>query len=834
MATYVGQSALSQVILADKSSPIPFEDVTAAFAIDISSSTSVHGILVQEKNAILDLSAHLSSDAKARARILPWDEKAYPPIETAGIVELCPGWGTDPTILVSDKDHQKLLRQCSLWFLLTDGDIGVQEVQAFAMGVGKQGLHGKACVVILFGIRPPRPSHCNISVGQAVFAAAPDCAFLFHDVKTEEVYILQCKGCFRALLPSERVEIVIDDNVAWKGIPRTSYDILATIAVPKPRDVEDNAIILESGRVIDLDGLYDHNLSQDMVAEVLDNDDNLKSVLLAAQNRGKSREIENWITKQRLSRTTPAFFDRPDLNGDTLLQVERLVTSMKDPFHHPDKQLQQSLRKSHQANWDYFLNSTDSSTLNPDIVERRNTIVNDALARVRLNREFPTSASMMSPISPLVARSSASRHASPSPRPSYIEMHVRDEQRETLTGISPVVPGSDQDSRQNPPYFPQSRFPTNPDIARLLYMKGYMIGLGVVAPQLFLGQCSLCGDAQVPLAFLLKARPAECETEGDFPAPNSHAELKFPLAMGNFSETDIISSFLCCERCAHFIRSIGTSPFDESISGAIPLVLLSNKRNRESILEELEAALEHRFNKSILDQIFLSILYSKLDNVIADQGSGSLVNALRWQCHNVLSQISLQDGLSSCHHPTEQPIYQPFSTRMSAILGSFDGPGLDSLIHYPVDGFVVLLKGSLDLSIVNTSSDTVKRLIFQRFLYHLVEQRAMLSRHEGDSAVAEQMHRTQPNHPAGMDFDRLKGTSLLDEDTYESFLKMGDAFASVRKDCGGAIWHFLQLMINTQWEGIGPEETFRALKATYKGQRLLWNPWEWTGKEYMH
>ncbi|KAL8671288.1 MAG: hypothetical protein Q9168_004209 [Polycauliona sp. 1 TL-2023] len=835
MATHTGQSASSQVVVADKDHPIPFKYVTATFAIDVSSSTSLDDILVQEKNAILDLSAHLSSDAKARARVLPWDEKANPPIKTTDTDGLRPGWGTNPTVLVSDKDHQAFLRHCSLWFLLTDGAISVQEVREFAEGVGKQGLHGTACVIIIFGIRPPRPSRCKISVGQAVFAVAPDCAFLFHDVNTEEVYILQCKGCFRALLPPERAEIVIDQDVAWKDIPRTSYESLANIAVPRPREVKDNAIILESGQVVDLDGLYNDSLSPAMVAEVLDSDDNLKSVLLAAQNRGKSKEIEDWITKQTVSRMTAAFVDRPDLGGNTLLQIETLVTSMQHSLHDPDSGLQQSLRKYHQANWDNFIELPDVTTPSSDRVERRNNVVNDALVRVKLNRKYPTSASNMSPVSPLGARSSGSGHAPQRSRTPYV---AQDDQRDFQTRNTPVPlepDGTERDLHQKSPYFPQSQSPKNPDVARLLYMKGYMVDLGLDTPQLFRGHCSLCGEDNVPLAILLKAPPADCETEGDFPAPNSQCDIKSPLAMGNFSETDIISSFLGCERCAHFIRTVGRSPLDESIKGAIPLIRLSNNTNRESMLKEINAALECRFNKSILDQIFLSVLYSKLDDAINDPRSKPLlVDALRWQCRNFLGQISLQDDLSSWDDPTGKTIREPLSTTMSAILASSGGLGLDSLIGYPVDGFVVLLMGSIDLGIVGASDDVVKRVVFQRLLYHLVEQRAMLSKHEGDTAVADLVHRIQPNQPDGMNLDRLKGTSLLDEDTFNSFLKLDDAFDCVVKYYGGATWHFLQLMINVEWEGVGSEKTFTALKATYKGEKVLREPWAWTGQGYMY
>ncbi|KAI4187904.1 MAG: hypothetical protein LQ346_005415 [Caloplaca aetnensis] len=832
---------------------IPYGDVTTAFAIDISSSTSYDGILRQEKKAILDLSSHLSSEAKARARVLPWHEKADPPIETHQINELNPGWGTNPTVIISARDHQNLLRHCSLWFLLTDGEIGTREIQEFALGVGAKGLHGKACVVILFSARPSQPSNCNISVGQAVFAVAPDCAFLFHDVSTEEVYILQCKGCFRALLPSHQTDVVIDDSVGWKDIPRTSYDKLACIAVPKPRDVDHNAIILESGRIVHLDHLYHGTVGPDMAAEILDSDDNLKSILLAAQNHGKSREIENWVSKQRTSRKpAPFYMSRPDLDGSALRQVKTLVTAMKGTVYHPDllEALQQNLRESHQRNWASFIRLVE---LNSDTVDRRNTVVNDALARVRLNRKSPSSPSMMSPVSPQ-RYSKSSRNADQpyasvypppesmfplagypplAPRLPHVELPVRTGQSDIQNPMSPVQgspygppapPALGARYSPNPAHILQPPSPKDPELSQLLYMKGYGLRSGPAAAQPFRGLCSLCGDGNSPLALLLKARPSDVETEGDFPTATSHSDIKFPLAMGNFPETDIISSFMSCEKCADFMRNIGTSPLDDSIKGAIPLVPLSQEMNRDSVLKEIDIALEQRFNTSILDQTFLSILYGKLDEVTTDDnGSKILADALRWQCRNLMPHIFLNATLSSSFDPSEQLVSRPLSMTMSATLLNLDSSG--SLFQYPVDGFITLIKASIDLDLVSLSDDIVKKAVFQRLLFHFVEQQAVLREQEGDEAAEEELQRIF-QQPPDMIFEALQGTYLLDESTHESFQRCEVAYECIRQDYGSAVCYFLRLMGSTPWAQWGPEEYFEAVRAEPEARWVFEKPWE--------
>lgn len=888
--------ASSPIGVAGKGPLIPYEDVTTAFAIDISLSTSLQGILTQEKQAILDLSSHLSSEANARARVLPWHDKANPPIKTHQTNELSPGLGTDPTVIISDRDHQTLLRNCSLWFLLTDGAIDTHDIQKFALGVGEMGLHGKACVVILFSARPFQPVQCNISVGQAVFAVAPDCAFLFHDVSTQEVYILQCKGCFRALLPSHQTDVVVDYSVGWKDIPRTSYDKLACIAVPKPRHVDHNAIILESGRIVQLNDLYYGTIGSDMSAEILDSDDNLKSILLAAQNRGKSREIENWVSKQRTSRKAgPLYIDRPDLDGSALRQVKSLVTAMKGTVYHPDllEALQQNLRESHQRNWTSFIHSIG---LNSDTVDRRNTVVDDALARVRLNRDSTSSPSMMSPIStrldsqysynayepyesvnqspqirppvsiypPLAPRLqhvelpvrtglsspvspyrpvnqspqiSSFISAYPHPTPGLpLEIPVRTGQSNMQTSMSPVrgspygppaPPALGARYAPSPAYIPQSPFPKNPELSQLLYMKGYELGTGSAAAQPFRGLCSLCGDDNSPLALLLKARPSDVETEGDFPTAASHSDIKFPLAMGNFPETDIISSFMSCETCADFIRNIRTSPLDDSIKGAIPLVPLSQETNRDSVLREIDIALEQRFNTSILDQTFLSILYSKLDEVTTDDnGSKLLADALRWQCRNLLPHISLPATLSCSFDPSEQPVTRPLSTIMSAISPNLDSS--DSLVQYPVDGFVTLVKASIDLDLVSPSDDSLKKAVFQRLLFHFVEQQAVLREQEGDDAANEELQRIL-QQPADMIFEALQGTYLLDEDIHESFQRFKVAYECIRQGYGNAVCYFLRLMGSTPWAQEEPEKYLEAVRAKPEVQWVFEKPWEGRG-----
>ncbi|KAL9116046.1 MAG: hypothetical protein Q9227_000414 [Pyrenula ochraceoflavens] len=858
---------------------VPYQDVTTAFAVDVSYSTRA-GILDQELYAVERLAQELSASSRDRARVLPWESIAVRPRSLHTTDSLRSSGGTDPTVLTSDSLCKSVLQNCSLWFLLTDGEIDTNIVRDFALGIGEEGLHGKACVTILFGYRPSRPASCNISVGQAIFAVAPDCAFLFQDVASGEVFVFQCKGCFRKLLPHSTMEIVLDNKTDWRELPQISYNEIANIAVPKPRKVGMNTALLTSGRIVNLEDLYHNRLGQEVAAEIFDNDDDLKSILLTAQSRGKSREIEHWICKQRMSQKAHEYFDRPDIDNNASKILKALIIALKGQTRNTylEKACRRDLREAHQVNWASFISSI---TIAEEQMVQRNTVVNHALARVMLGRDTPSSPTMMSPISsgpiahlsksqnPFHPASHVSQSSSYSPPPlpkiSPAQLHPWQSPNRQLAGtgwgdhqpygpssayqgeygplagyqVSDTYQARDQWAARSIPPMPQQAqpqaFPGNLELSDLLYMRGYKLGSGPAAAQPFCGFCTLCEDESSPLTLLLKVKPAEEETEGDFPIPDSHAEIRFPLAMGNFVETDIISSFLCCEKCAYFVRELGTSPEDEKVTGAIPLVPLSNEMNRDSTLKEIDVALEKRFHVTILDQIFLSIMYKKLDDVMAENlpEHQLLIKALRWGCRNFLSQISLPNTLSTSFDPSEDVVFTPLSSTMSAVLPSIDTSGPNNLIYYPIDGFIILLKGTVELGVMTASDDLVKRAVFQRFLFHLAEQQSMLREDFGIDEATKELGRVLSGEIGGLspgrfcaEVETLEGTYLLETDAWNAFRRLKDVFRYVERDCGPAIRTFLQLMVDMPWKDGPAEEMFDLAKVTYGDSKLFTAPWE--------
>ena len=194
--------------------PRPFADCDIAFAIDISQST--RGTILAEECALIENFAdRLNPRARDCLRVLPWDEIPHPVIHLQELPSISPAGRTDPTVLLRNRDQIDALQNCHLWFLLTDGEIVPQVVRKFAFGIASRSLHGTACVVVIFGSRPAKPILCNVSVGISVFGVSPSCMFVFHDADTHTAYILQSKGCFNSLLPSDRQKVNLDNDTEW-------------------------------------------------------------------------------------------------------------------------------------------------------------------------------------------------------------------------------------------------------------------------------------------------------------------------------------------------------------------------------------------------------------------------------------------------------------------------------------------------------------------------------------------------------------------------------------------------------------------------------------------
>ena len=636
--------------------PRPFTDCDIAFAIDISQSTR-GGVLSEECALIENFADSLTTKARDRLRIMPWDEIPHSIISIQNLPDIEPAGRTDPNVLLRNREQIELLQKCHLWFLLTDGEIVPQIVRKFALGIASRSLHGTACIIVIFGPRPAKPILCNVSVGISVFGVSPNCMFVFHDADTHTAYILQCKGCFNTLMPNDSRDLSLDKDTEWTAIPQLNYVDVLKINIPPPAKLAATDFQLQSGHKLKFDDLYRGKLDRNLENELISNKDDLKSAILTAASRGQSEDMHKWLSSQRGNTAEDVGAPRPDVNGDAAKLVQQAIKSLHDE---PEKyQPDPNLGKAHRVNWSAF-----AAAIEPrEMAEAQ--VIDTALDRLALiDEEGPSSPGVLSASVPGDAR--RRRHLNRStlgPRPG-----------------------------------PQ-----------LLYSKGYRLRNSHSVGGY---ECCLCGVIVQTMAVFLKQPPPGEATPG-FPKPSSFSDTLFPLAMGNFRETDVISKFTCCDACSSFAVDYGKSPFDESLSGALLFgtdISFDDDINKQTLLNTLQRALDGRFSRESTLLVFLAIVYNAR--------SRSEDFEAVFKCFPMHEQLLIES--------TSMPYEVGNYTRVGSIpdvvshylsIGT-TSPGCDFLDH-PIDSCIMMIRACTEIKSITPFAGTIA--LFHRLLLHFIE-----------------------------------------------------------------------------------------------------------------
>jgi hypothetical protein len=187
-------------------------DVPICVAIDKSGST--YGETLKAEIEVVQEICRLCSSRNGKPiRLLPWCDETLNPInlpENVTVMQsLSSGGGADPSVLYASGACLQALKDSGIWFLLTDGKIYDNLMENFALKTVKLELHNRPCVVIVFSnlISGP-PATYDILVGITTYAVAPESLFLFHDIPSGRVSIIQVKGAFKELLRRPNQEYV--------------------------------------------------------------------------------------------------------------------------------------------------------------------------------------------------------------------------------------------------------------------------------------------------------------------------------------------------------------------------------------------------------------------------------------------------------------------------------------------------------------------------------------------------------------------------------------------------------------------------------------------------
>jgi hypothetical protein len=681
-----------------------YGDARVSFAVDVSGSTA-GSTLRAERSFVERCAALLSEDAREQALILPWNHGAQVPKPIRGLGTLTSSGYTIPGAIIEDSTCRAALKASSLWFLLTDGLIDEEHRLRFAELISKQGLHGTSCITAIFGTAGNRgPSSCNISVGISVFAVVPNCVFLFNDTSSGEIYVLQCKGIFNSLLMGHP-NPTIDNDTLWGDLPRLSLAQLGRLIVPPPIKLSSDEVALQDDLVVNFEALWADRLSKDQVASILDNDDRLKAVMQTAQTRGQSRMFQTWVQKQEIKVEDPLYQARTDMRGSAGAAFKNVISLLQkgESSANPQvKQLQASLRMAYSSNMSALLGTARKSQ-------------RDSVLR-------------MSRITSSSSRASSDIHSAQSLSPFLVHPSTP----ETKSPTHSLAPLAGMAS-QPPPYAPLGySAPYVPpesekwESSGLLYTQGFRRTLPNTS---FSGSCSICGSDSSVLAWLFHSPPANLSTQG-FPALNSASMLAFPLAMGKFPETDVLSSTICCEACSTFCAMYHTSPTSECITAALPMV--SYQANSEAWQNVLFQCFDSRFAKEHLAQLFLAVILTAPEMMTSspvsyDNATQLFRNAAAWATANILAESTAVMELSTAF--SQPGSGSAISRELSAVLTEnfkrVNEPRAPLLL-YPLEGLKVIFKAVevMDPTGAIIALEARQLAIYRRLLHLLVEQYA--------------------------------------------------------------------------------------------------------------
>lgn len=677
---------------------IPFDQCSSVFAVDVSGSTS-GVVLEQEIDAIKSISENLPSTTKQLCSIIPWDDEIYQPLHLDQVDVLEAIGLTRPDKLLSDNQSRELLQKSHLWFLLTDGEIPHIGVQAFAKAMNTHKLHGKACVLIIFGYRSPTPTDCNISVGISAFSVVPDCVFLFHDVESHDLFVLQTKGCFDRMNSMKNKNIILDEHTVWEDLPLTSYDSLFTIQVPQPLDLKGSEIILQNRQQIDLDKLCRDEIGCEDNDAILNNDENLKAVLLTLSTRGRTTEAKDWLTRQKANANDISQLPRVDVSNNAMQAVKELVSVMTNQALPRDEgrvrdsggftakltiqarigRLQSKLRLAHESNWEELSCSVQARK---EKTIGRNMMLNDGLARLSMVEEKGLhSPRIMTPINSdgeISSRLSAPFRSTPTYDYNLSSPEI-DIKGCNLPNRITYIPGY---------YLEESRTSATPRL------------------------CPLCNGTAVSYAVLLKAYPSGPPTPG-FPSRGSRSGILFPLAVSGFRETDVMSQFVCCDACAVHLITYGLSPFNENLKTFLPVLPpLDSRKNKETWLNAVDGFFEKRFEQRNLMSIMLAIFSNAYDTFKADAETDNMLlcAVLQIACTQLSADCRISYGPGRFGSMTEAMIFY-FQERTVDVR--------NELLQHPVESFTLLLRYTPGVQYIDLRLRT--RALFLRLVLHILE-----------------------------------------------------------------------------------------------------------------
>lgn len=603
------------------------------------------------------------------------------------------------------------------------------------------------------------------------------------------------------------------------------YEDLAKLRVPAAAKLSKYSVLLPDGRKFDMRHIYNNSVSDAEKRDILADYKALDVILGAARSRGREDDVRSWAQSSRGKGKVEEILEteRIDIGNQAVnalksfmseLVSENKTTDFKDqpellwrflrvPSHSSHRvRISRDLRTSHTKNWgtlqskieyDSHLSSQMDQALDEvlDTIKEYNTVPKcHTTAGYNDGTVFPGAMSMMSSPSPsIAARAGYRSHAPRVERRSPVQLR-RASDRDTLDLAAPSMENTGRHDIIFPVGFKGTRFL---DVKPAVWLRSSV--------RETYGTCTVCGETSVIQTLLLRRCVNNDETS-HLPLPNRRAGHLYPLVLGDYPETDVIAPLVTCDACAFTFVRAGELPDGERIHSILPLVSLTEEKNRRQWLKILEDVYMHRFHSNIVFLVFLSTLCSTIEDLQDNDEpySGSLISALEWCCREICTIVpglSTRTGLTPEGSPLRAVVDQrPYKLNWILRIAFTESEDETYLLSYPLNGCVGLVRLAALFDIKATSID---QFVWKRLLYRLVESHAsseleigvqearkllkdkINTEHQAASAEDSEGKENKPQCSSSISLASLTDSHLLcaSDGVVETFQRMGDRFSAI-------------------------------------------------------
>lgn len=214
-----------------------FKNHKVGIFIDVSGSTgSVFGFRDHNNSnpnqkTILDIEKSFASHIMKQIPncvLVAWDTESK---QIAMLDELKPNGGTEPSCNFTNQTVKNIIDSLEIMILLTDGEIGISEINKFSNHITTEGLHLKAVIGVMVGSKKP-VNDVNVSVLIPTMIA--NSCIIYND--NENLHVMWSSGSFK----NEWNPVDLTDGIFWDEITKVTIDQICNnkVCICSPDEVE--------------------------------------------------------------------------------------------------------------------------------------------------------------------------------------------------------------------------------------------------------------------------------------------------------------------------------------------------------------------------------------------------------------------------------------------------------------------------------------------------------------------------------------------------------------------------------------------------------------------